>query len=158
MLTSKILLTVISVALAYGANAQDRRQGRQPIDPTVSNIDSSGFWEATGQRGFYRAVTYRNCPDDCHYSMVIEWLSESPLRVVARKPISEVGDLTVVTDVRFVLSKAGTKLQIRNEKDGVGKWVQCLRLGPPGRYTAREGECDAGEPAAASRRTAGRSD
>jgi hypothetical protein len=142
MLTSKILLTVIGVALACGTNAQDRQQGRPPIDPTVSNIDSAGYWEAAGQRGGYRAVTYRNCADDCHYSLVIEWLSERPVRVVARKPISEVGDLTVVTEVRFVLSKAGTKLQIRNEKDGVGKWVRCLRLGQPGRYTSQDGECD----------------
>lgn len=136
---------VVGVALVYGANAQDRQQDRQPIDPRVSNINSSGFWEAAGGRGFYRAVTYRNCsPEHCYYSVVIEWLNERPLRVVARKQISEVGDLTVVTDVRFVLSNAGTKLQIRNEKDGVGKWVQCLSLGEPGLYTAQGRECEAG--------------
>jgi hypothetical protein len=144
MLTATNHLLVLGVALAC-AVPDAYPQERQSIDPTISNVDSAGVWEAGGQAGHYRAVTYRNCsPEHCYYSVTVEWLSDEPLRVVARKPVAEVGTMTVVTDVRFVLSNAGTRLQIRHEREGVGRWVRCLRLGAPGEYVADEKACEAG--------------
>lgn len=145
MLKSTSRPFVLGLALAFGTVADVHPQERQAIDPTISNVDSGGFWEAGGQAGHYRAVTYRNCsPEHCYYSVAVEWLTDEPLRVVARKEVPEVGALTVVTEVRFVLSKADTGLQIRYEREGIGNWVRCLRLGAPGQYVADEKACEAG--------------
>jgi len=47
-----------------------------------------------------------------------------------------------VTEVRLVVSDGNTRLQIRHEKDGVERWIHCLRLGTPGKYTDKDGECE----------------
>jgi hypothetical protein len=139
----KVLLILLSLSLTAGIIAASQNPATS-VDPAVWQVESAGAWADGGQIGHYRAVTYKRCSSEhCYDTLFVEWLANGEkTRVVATKQVDEVGDLTVVSEARFVPSQSGTRLQIRHEAvAGQLHSTRCLQLGPPGKYIARDGEC-----------------
>jgi hypothetical protein len=117
------------------------------IDPRISFAVSGGAWESAGGRGRYRAVVETLCSaEHCRDRLFVQWLSEGSAAGVAfTRFISEVGDLTHITRVRFVYARRGTRLEVLHEQDADGlRWTRCLRLRADGKYVHQEGACRRG--------------
>ena len=115
------------------------------IDTNVWAAESGGTWAVAGGTGHYRAVVYKRCtPEHCYDTLFIEWIAvtSGDTKLVTSKQVVEVGDLTVVSKTVFVLSGAGTRLEVANEMvSGDERWTRCFQLGSPGKYVVSEGRC-----------------
>jgi hypothetical protein len=141
------LVVVCSASVALVASAADTQPVLSPIDPTISFVETRGSWESSRLRGRYRAVVQTRCSTEhCRDRLFIQWLVDNPSeRVAATTYVAEVGDLTHISRVRFMLGSTGTKIEINHEADGDDlKWTRCLVLGAEGRYIHREGACPRG--------------
>jgi hypothetical protein len=103
------------------------------IDPSVSRIDTGGQWEHGGKKGVFRDVGWGELEKD----------SKARSTVIATRYIKEIGDLTNISDVRFVYASGTARIEVRHLVEGDPKlhWVRCFTLGPDGTYAHREGPC-----------------
>jgi hypothetical protein len=140
----KTRLLATLVLISSGDVFAKEADAKTPIDPTVSRVESGGAWEDRSQRGHYRAVTYTRCSrEHCYDTLAVEWIATDSggMKVVSTKMVSEVGDLTSITEVRFVISRRDTRLQIKHEANTEDRWTRCLTLGVPGTYLVKKGVC-----------------
>jgi len=121
------------------------------LDPTISQVQTGGFWHRGKTEGLYRTVVQKRCsPEHCYDRLFIQWLAtlvDSDGRptgessVVATRPVREVGDLTHLTGLRFIFGKV-TRIEVHHEVADDLKWTRCLEPSADFTYVAVEKPCD----------------
>jgi hypothetical protein len=137
-------MTRIAIAAALLVSAARTEPSPGPIDSSISFVETGGLWENSAQRGHYRLVVQTRCsPEHCHDRLFVQWVMELPSeRVAATKYVAEVGDLTNLDQVHFVLGGVATRIEVHHHVEGIDeKWTRCLVLAAPGKFTASEGAC-----------------
>ncbi len=140
-----MLLIALSARFASAAHTEPAPGA---IDLTVSRIETGGAWGSGTRHGHYRAVVQTRCSvEHCRDRLFVQWMAEAPRpQLAATKFISEVGDLTHITEVRFLVGTGGTKLEVHHQADGTDeKWIRCVTLGAEGQYVQSEGACARGD-------------
>jgi hypothetical protein len=152
------LRPLLMATLVVGGSSPVLRADDRPyvaFSPEIAVVESGGLWKLGNRWGRYRAVVRRGCsPEHCYDHLFLEWIEvretddskaprEGPAsKIIATTRVSEVPGLTHVSQVKFAFSKKETRLQVKHEgTDGEDKWTFCLVLGPPGKYTSKDGSC-----------------
>jgi hypothetical protein len=142
------LIVFATMGIARSATNTEPQLG--PLDPEIRLVESGASWERGEAFGYYRALVQTRCsPEHCRDRLFIQWVSRPvwpkprPSRVVDSRYVREVGDLTNVTRVRFILSTGGTKLEVEHHvgDDDELKWTRCLSLRAEGTYGQVEAPC-----------------
>ncbi len=148
---SLLIAMLAAIGLSSSStHADERRYG--PIDSEIRRVETGGQWKDRDRSGRYRAVVRTHCSrEHCYDDLFIEWLEFSwpaddtagpSSKVTATKRIAEVGGLTNVSRLLFRVSAAETRLEVEHSSiDVEDKWILCLALGTPGKYTSRNGRC-----------------
>lgn len=155
-----IAVAVAATFIVRRAIADDRPYA--PLDSEIRRVESGGTWQVGDRRGRYRAVVRTRCSSEhCYDDLFLEWVEHLvdeeahafQSKVVSVKRVDEVGGLTNVSSLRFVLSPRATRLEVQHSFDGDESWTFCLDLGAPGMFTVRPGTCrSANSPRSSPRR------
>jgi hypothetical protein len=118
--------------------------GTESAHPSVTFVDTGGYWEAGSVRGFYRVAVKTYCGEHCREQVLLEQLDESlPERSIRRiVEVPETSPMRLQSVDFWPTGKRNGEIELRlADDDGKQGTLLCLEVAPSEQYVARTGPC-----------------
>ena len=110
-------MAAVALAAQAPAAAQQPAAGVPVLDARIATVRTGGYWEAGGQRGYYRAVELQDGWEEIRRRVLIQWLAVPAERgeatVVATVALQGPPEIWALSDPELALHETKWRVTVR---------------------------------------------